>query len=91
MLDSIKEVYVEVNTDKTEYTSMFRHQNRGQNLNLMIDNKSVENGANYKYLGRRRTNKNLIQEEIKSRLNSGNDCYRSGFSVISKYLKIKIY
>jgi hypothetical protein len=57
----------------------------------MIDNKSVENGANYKYLGRRRTNKNLIQEEIKSRLNSGNDCYRSGFSVISKYLKIKIY
>jgi hypothetical protein len=40
-------------------------------------------------------NQNLIQEEIKRRLNSGNACYRSVQSLLSclpsKNLKIRIY
>jgi len=42
------------------------------------------------------TDQNSIQEEIKSRLKSGNACYHSvqnllSSSLLSKYLKIKIY
>jgi hypothetical protein len=50
----------------------------------------------YKYLGTTLTNKNSIQEEIKSRLRLGNACYYSlqnllSSSLLSKKLKIKIY
>ena len=50
----------------------------------------------FKYLGTTITNQNSIQEEIKSRLNSGNTCYHSvqnllSSSLLSKNLKIKIY
>ena len=49
-----------------------------------------------KYLGTTLKNKNSIQEEIKSRLKSGNPCYYSvqnllSTSLLSKNLKIKIY
>jgi len=47
-------------------------------------------------LGTTLTNQNSIQEEIKSRLKSGNACYYSvqnllSFRLLSKNLKIKIY
>jgi len=50
----------------------------------------------FKYLGTTLTNQNSIQEEIKSRLKSGNACYHSvqnlsSSSLLSKNLKIKIY
>jgi hypothetical protein len=50
----------------------------------------------YKYLGTTLTNQNSIQEEIKSRLRSGNACYHSvqkllSSRLLSKNLKIKIY
>ena len=50
----------------------------------------------FKYLGTTLTNENSIQEEIKSRLKSGNVCYysvqnRLSSSLLSKNLKIKIY
>jgi hypothetical protein len=50
----------------------------------------------FKYLGTNLTNQNSIQEEIKSRVNSGNACYYSVQNVlssrlISKNLKIRIY
>ena len=50
----------------------------------------------FKYLGTTLINKNSIQEEIKSRLKSGNACYYSvqnllSSRLLSKKLKIKIY
>jgi len=50
----------------------------------------------FKYLGTTLTNQNSIQEEIKSRLKSGNACYHSvqnllSSNLLSKNLKIKIY
>ena len=50
----------------------------------------------YRYLGTTLTNRNSIQEEIKSRLKSGNACCHSvqnilSSSLLSKNLNIKIY
>jgi len=50
----------------------------------------------FEYLGANLTNQNSIQEEIKSRLNSGNAYYHSVHNIsssrlLSKILKIKIY
>jgi len=50
----------------------------------------------FKYLGKTLTNQNSVQEEIKSRMKSGNVCYHSvqnlfSSSLLSKNLKIKIY
>ena len=50
----------------------------------------------FKYLGRTLTNQNSIQEEIKSRLKSGNACYYLmqnllSSSLLFKNLKVKIY
>jgi hypothetical protein len=52
--------------------------------------------SQFKYLGTTVTNQNLIQEEIKRRLNSGNACYHSVQSLLpscllSKNVKIRIY
>ena len=62
----------------------------------MIRNSSFVRVEQFKYLGKTLTNKNSIQEEIKSRLKSGNACYYSvqnilSSSLLSKNLKIKIY
>jgi hypothetical protein len=46
--------------------------NAGQNHNVKIAHRSFKNVAQFKYLGTAVTNKNLIQEEIKRRLNLGN-------------------
>jgi hypothetical protein len=63
---------------------------------MKTDNSSIERVEEFKYLGKMLTNKNSIQEEIKSRLKLGNACYYSvqnllSFSLLSKKLKIKIY
>jgi hypothetical protein len=53
--------------------------------------------SQFKYLGTTVTNKNLIQDEIKRRLNSGNACYHSvqtlllSSRLLSKNLKIRVY
>jgi UDP-galactopyranose mutase len=63
---------------------------------MKIDNSSFERMDEFKYLGTTLTNQNSIQEEVKSRLKSGNACYHSvqnllSSSLLSKNLKIKIY
>jgi hypothetical protein len=71
-------------------------QNAGQNREIKIGNRSFENVSQFKYLGMTVTNQNLIQEEIKMRLNSGNAWYHSVQNILSsrlllENLKIRIY
>jgi hypothetical protein len=52
--------------------------------------------AQFEYLGTTITNRNLIKEEIKGRLNSSNACYHSvqnlsSSRLLSKNIKIRIY
>ena len=61
-----------------------------------IYSNSIERVEEFKYLGTMLTNKNSIQEEIKSRLKLGNACYYLvqnlfSSSLLCKKLKIKIY
>jgi hypothetical protein len=56
---------------------MSRDHNEGQSQGIKIDNSSFERVGEFKYLGTTLTNQNSIQEEIKSRLKSGNPCYHS--------------
>jgi hypothetical protein len=72
-----------------------RHQNAGKNHDVKIVNRCFENAAQFRYLGTTITTQNLIQEEIKRRLNSGNICYRSvqnrlSSRLLSKNVKIRI-
>jgi len=55
---------------------MSRHQTAGENYNIKIDNKSFERVEMFKYLETTLMNQNSIQEEIKSRLKSGNVWFR---------------
>jgi hypothetical protein len=50
------------------------HQNGGQNRDIKIVNRQFENVFLFKYFGMTVTNKNLIQKEIKKRMNLGNVC-----------------
>jgi hypothetical protein len=89
LVDSSKEVGLEVNAEKTKYMLMSRHQNAEQNHNIKIGDRSFENVAQFKYLGTTITNQNLIQEEIKKRLNSGNACYHSVLNLLSSRMLSK--
>ena len=50
---------------------------------VRIDNSTFERVEEFKYLGTNLTNQNSIAEEIKSRLRSGNACYRSVPNLLS--------
>jgi hypothetical protein len=87
---------LEVNADKTKYMVMSGDQIAGRSDSVKIDNSSFGRVEEFKYLWTTLTDQNSIQEEIKSRLKSGNACYHSVQNVlcsrlISKNLKIKIY
>jgi hypothetical protein len=62
----------EVNLEKTKYMLLSHHQNVCQSKDTKIADISFENVSKFNYLGTTVTNQNLIQEEIKGRLNSGN-------------------
>jgi hypothetical protein len=64
--------------------------------NFKIANRSSEDGTEFKYLGTIVTNKNLIREEIKRRLNSGNACYHSvqsplSFRLLPRDVKVRVH
>jgi hypothetical protein len=96
LINDSKEVGIEINLEKTEYMFLSHQQNVDQNRNIKTVNRSFENVSQFRYLGTTVTNQNLIQEEIKRRLNSSNACYHSVQSLLSswllfKNLKIRIY
>jgi hypothetical protein len=70
LTDATKEIGLEVNTKKTKYMLLSHDQNEGQNHNIKIGNKCSEDVEHFRYLGTTITNRKLIQEEIKRRLNS---------------------
>jgi hypothetical protein len=66
------------------------------NRDIKIGNRWFENVAQFRYLGTSITNDNLIEEEIKRRLNSGNACYHSvqnlmSSRLLSKNINVRIY
>jgi hypothetical protein len=89
LIDASKEVGLEINLEKTKHMLLSRHQNVGQNRDIKIASRSFENVSQFKYLGTTVTNQNLILEEIKRRLNSGNACYHSVQSLLSSRLLSK--
>jgi hypothetical protein len=91
--ENIENIEALLLVEKTEYMVVSHNHNLGQNKNLLLANISFEIVAKFKYFG---INQNHISAEIKSRLNSGNDCYQPVQSllstrVLSKNLNIKIY
>jgi hypothetical protein len=73
-----------------------RHQNAGQNWDIKAAKKSFENVSQFRYLRATVINQNLIQEEIKRRLNSGDACYHLVQNILSsrllsKNIKIRLY
>jgi hypothetical protein len=86
---------LEVNSEKTQYILMSRKK-AGQKHSIKIVNRSVEGVAKLKYLGTTLTDQYCMQEEIKSRLKSGNASYHSVQRLLSSHLlsrnvKFKIY
>ena len=63
---------------------------------MKTDNSSFERVEEFRYLETTLTNQKSIQEEIQSRLKSGNACYHSvqnhlSSSLLFKTLKIKVF
>jgi len=71
-----KEIGLEVNADKTKYMVISRDQKAGQSHSMKSDDSSFERVEEFNCLGTTLKNQNSIQEEIKSRLRSGNACCR---------------
>jgi hypothetical protein len=94
-LDAIKEIVLEVNSEKTKYV-ISRHQTAGQSNYIKVANKSFEKVAKLKYMGATLKDQNCNHEEIRSRLNSGNAYYHAvqnllSSRLLSRNVKIKIY
>jgi hypothetical protein len=88
LIDASKEVGLEINVEKSKCMLLSRHQNVGQNQDIKIAKRSFENVSQFKYFGTTVTNKNLIQEEIERRLNSGAS-YHSVQNLLSSRLLSK--
>jgi sorting nexin-29 len=89
LIDASKEVGLEVNVEKIKYMLLSPYQNADQNLYLKIANRSYECVLQFRYLGTTVTNQNLIKEEIKRRMNSGNACYSSAQNLLASRLPSK--
>jgi hypothetical protein len=88
--------YISLSVFYFYYHNILRGGNAGRGHSVKIGNSSIERVEEFKYLGTMLTDQNSIHEEIKGRLKLGNACYHSvqkrlTSSLLSKYLKIKIY
>jgi len=77
LVAAAREIGLEVSADKTKYMVMSRDHNAGRIHSVRMDKSTFERVEEFKYLGTTLTNQNAIQEEIMSRLRSGNACYHS--------------
>jgi hypothetical protein len=59
-----KEVGLEVNSEKTKYMLLSRHQNAGQNHDIRIANRCFESVAQFKYLGTTVRNQNFFRRKF---------------------------
>jgi hypothetical protein len=89
LLFANKETGLKVNADKTKYMVISQNQDAVRSHNKKTDNSSFERMEEFKYLETILTNQNSIQEEIKSRFNSGNACYHSVRNLLSSKLLSK--
>jgi hypothetical protein len=71
LIDASKGAVLELNTEKSKYMLLYRHQNAVHNHDIKKTNRYFENVAHLKCLGTTVTNQNLIQKEIEGKLNSG--------------------
>jgi hypothetical protein len=85
-----KEIGLEVNAEKPNYTITSRDENAGRSHNINIDNSSSERVEELKYSRTNLTHHNSIQGEIKSRLTSGNACCHSVQNLVSSSLSKNI-
>ena len=76
-LNASKDIVLAVNTGKTKYMEIGRHQGMMVNEHFNIGSNSYEKVETFKYLGSLLTNQNSVLEEIKCRLKAGNSCYYS--------------
>jgi len=68
---------------KPKYMVIPGDQNEGRSHIIKTDNNSFERVEQFRYLGTIVPNQKSIQEEIKSRLKSGNSCNRSVLNLLS--------
>jgi len=66
LLEASREVCLELNTEKTKYMVVSRHQNAGQNYKFLVANNSFEDDTKFKYFETILTNKNCIHEKIRA-------------------------
>jgi hypothetical protein len=64
LLETGRDIGLEINAEKTKYMIVSRHPNSGQNQNIRIVNESFENVAKFRYLGTTLTNQNDIHDAI---------------------------
>jgi spore coat protein CotH len=91
LLVGSKEIGLEMNADKIEYTVMSWDQNAAWSRNIKTDNSSSEGVEEVRYLGTTLKNQNSIQEDMKRRLKSGNACYHLVQNLLSSSLLSKKY
>jgi hypothetical protein len=83
LLDTSKEVGLEMTLEKTMYTLMSHCREAGQKRSVKRASRSFESVAKFRYLETTLTDQNFKHKEIKSRLHSGNACYHSVQSLLS--------
>jgi len=84
-----KQTELEVNADKTNYMVMSEDQKAGQIHYIKIDNSPCGRVEKFKYLETSVMNQISIQEEMKSRLKSGNTCCHSVQNLLSSSVPSK--